>query len=64
MKNILQKIKKISLFMLKSVFTIFVIFFIFMGPIIIYWEIEENRNINKCVDQGESYDNCYQRFNW
>ncbi|MBQ8481956.1 MAG: hypothetical protein IJ532_05430 [Alphaproteobacteria bacterium] len=64
MKNILKKVRKISVLILKYVFAVFVVFLVFTAPMIIYWEIEENKNINECVQQGETYDNCYHKFNW
>ncbi|MBR1600525.1 MAG: hypothetical protein IJ677_02995 [Alphaproteobacteria bacterium] len=64
MKNILQKVRKMLVLILKYVIAVFVVFLVFTAPMIIYWEIEENKNISECIQQGETYDDCYHKFNW
>ena len=64
MKKIVYNLKSISVFVLKLMCTIFVLSILFFGPMILYWNWEENKNINECIQKGETYEKCYELYNW
>lgn len=64
MKKIVNSLKGVLVFSLKLLFVIFILSLFFFGPIIAYWTWEENENVASCVKKGETYDKCYELYNW
>ena len=64
MKKNVYDLKSVFVFIVKLMLTIFVLGILFFGPIILYWNWEENKNIKECVQNGETYEKCYELYNW
>lgn len=61
LKNVLEKIIRVWL---GVVFVYFLYMFVGMSLLVYVWGKSEDAQIQNCVQDGQSFDDCWDMYNW